>query len=76
MTPDRIKLMIMHHVCPLCIDKTPLLIFFIFTILILLAEKFLESDWLRREVFQPNLKYPHVEITVAVKTEETVLSCC
>ena len=23
--------------------------------IILLAEKFLESDWLRREVFQPNL---------------------
>ena len=36
----------------------------------------MESDWLRREVFQPNLKYLHVEITVAVATGETVLSCC
>ena len=30
---------------------------------ILLHEKFLQSDWLRAVVFQPNLKYLHVKIT-------------
>ena len=44
---------------------------------ILLAEKFsVESDWLRQAVFQPNLKYLHVEITVDVAKVETVSSCC
>ena len=48
--------------------------------LILLAEKFLKSDWLRRavHVFQPNLKYlhVHVEITVAMATGGMALFCC
>ena len=30
---------------------------------ILLHEKFLQFDWLRAVVFQPNLKYLHVKIT-------------
>ena len=30
---------------------------------ILLHEKFLQSDWLRAVVFQLNLKYLHVKIT-------------
>ena len=33
------------------------------TIVILLHEKFLQSDWLRAVVFQLNLKYLHVKIT-------------
>ena len=32
-------------------------------LLILLHEKFLQFDWLRAVVFQPNLKYLHVKIT-------------
>ena len=32
-------------------------------VLILLHEKFLQSDWLRAVVFQLNLKYHHVKIT-------------
>ena len=39
-----------------------------FSYIMLLAEKFLQSDWLRLAVFQPNLKNLHVEITVAVTT--------
>ena len=31
--------------------------------IILLHEKFLQSDWLRAVVFQLNLKYLHVKIT-------------
>ena len=31
--------------------------------LILLHEKFLQFDWFRTVVFQPNLKYLHVKIT-------------
>ena len=31
--------------------------------LILLREKFLQSEWLRAVVFQLNLKYLHVKIT-------------
>ena len=46
------------------------------TTFILLAEKFLKSDWLRRAVFQHDLKYLHVEITVAVATGRTALPCC
>ena len=38
-------------------------ILLITTILILLHEKFLKSDWLRPVVFQLNLKYLHVKIT-------------
>lgn len=37
---------------------------------ILLAEKFLNCGWLRGAVFQVNLKYPHVEITVSLVTYE------
>ena len=33
------------------------------TVIILLHEKFLQSDWLRAVVFQLNLKYLHVKIT-------------
>ena len=33
---------------------------------ILLPGKFLLFDWLRAEVFQPNLKYLHVKITVSM----------
>ena len=33
---------------------------------ILLPEKFLQFDWLRAEVFQLNLKYLHVKITVTM----------
>ena len=32
-------------------------------LIILLHEKFLQSDWLRAVVFQLNLKYLHVKIT-------------
>ena len=32
-------------------------------LIILLYEKFLQSDWLRAVVFQLNLKYLHVKIT-------------
>ena len=38
------------------------------------AKKFLKHDWLRQVVFQPNLKYLHVKITVSVVTEMTVFS--
>ena len=34
--------------------------------ILLLAEKFMQPGWLWRAAFQPNLKYLHVEITVAV----------
>ena len=44
--------------------------------IILLAEKFLKSDWIRRAVLQPYLKHLHVEITVAGATGGTALSCC
>ena len=36
---------------------------------ILLPEKFLPFDWLRVEVFQLNLKYLHVKITVTMVTQ-------
>ena len=36
---------------------------------ILLPEKFLPFDWLRAEVFQLNLKYLHVKITVTIVTQ-------
>ena len=36
---------------------------------ILLPEKFLPFDWLRAEVFQLNLKYLHVKITVIMVTQ-------
>ena len=39
------------------------------TIVILLPEKFLPFDWLRAEVFQLNLKYLHVKITVTMVTQ-------
>ena len=35
---------------------------------ILLPEKFLQFDWLRADVFQLNLKYLHVKITVTMVT--------
>ena len=35
----------------------------------LLPEKFLPFDWLRAEVFQLNLKYLHVKITVTMVTQ-------
>ena len=38
------------------------------TIIILLPEKFLQFDWLRADVFQLNLKYLHVKITVTMVT--------
>ena len=44
--------------------------------IILLAEKFLKSDWLRQAVLHPYLKRLHGEITVAVATGWTALSCC
>ena len=37
--------------------------------LILLPEKFLPFDWLSAEVFQLNLKYLHVKITVTMVTQ-------
>ena len=37
--------------------------------LILLPGKFLPFDWLRAEVFQLNLKYLHVKITVTMVTQ-------
>ena len=39
-----------------------------FSCVILLPEKFLPFDWLRAEVFQLNLKYLHVKITVTMVT--------
>ena len=36
---------------------------------LLLPEKFLPFDWLRAEVFQLNLKYLHVKITVTMVTQ-------
>ena len=36
---------------------------------ILLPEKFLQFDWLRADVFQLNLKYLHVQITVTLVTQ-------
>ena len=38
---------------------------------ILLHEKFLQFNWLRAEVFQLNLKYLHVKITVSMVTKIT-----
>ena len=35
---------------------------------ILLPEKFLQFDWLRADVFQLNLKYLHVKVTVTMVT--------
>ena len=43
--------------------------------LLLLTKKFLKCDWLRRVVFQPYLKYLHVENTVAVATKTAYLYC-
>ena len=37
--------------------------------IILLNEKFLPLDWLRAEVFQHDLKYLHVKITVTMVTQ-------
>ena len=37
--------------------------------LILLPKKFLSFDWLRAEVFQLNLKYLHVKLTVTMVTQ-------
>ena len=39
--------------------------------IILLHEKFLQFDWLRAVVFQLNLKYLHVKITVSIVTKIT-----
>ena len=39
------------------------------SVFILLPEKFLSFDWLRAEVFQLNLKYLHVKITVTMVTQ-------
>ena len=38
----------------------------IIILFILLPEKFLQFDWLRAVVFQLNLKYLHVKITVTM----------
>ena len=38
-------------------------------IIILLPEKFLQFDWLRADVFQLNLKYLHVKMTVTMVTQ-------
>ena len=38
---------------------------------ILLPENFLQIDWLRGEIFQLNLKYIHVKITVSMVAETT-----
>ena len=43
-------------------------------VFILLAEELLKCDWLRRSVFQPNLKYLHVKITVSITTKITTLT--
>ena len=43
-------------------DPVPHSLVGIYTV-ILLHEKFLQSDWLRAVVFQLNLKYLHVKIT-------------
>ena len=40
-------------------------------VFILLYEKFLQFDWLRAAVFQLNLKYLHVKITVSMVTKIT-----
>ena len=47
------------------LDATKFVFLSVFTIteIILLHEKFLQSDWLRAVVFQLNLKYLHVKIT-------------
>ena len=37
--------------------------------IILLPEKFMPFNWLRAEVFQLNLKYLHVKITVTTVTQ-------
>ena len=41
-------------------------------LIILQAKKFLQCDWLKRAVFNPNLKYLHVKITVSMATELTL----
>ena len=38
---------------------------------ILLPDKFLQFDWLRAAVFQPDLKYLHVKIAVTMVTKIT-----
>ena len=38
------------------------------SLVILLPKKFLQFDWLRADVFQLNLKYLHVKITVTMVT--------
>ena len=45
------------------------IVFMGITLFILLPEKFLPFDWLRAEVFQLNLKYLHVRITVTMVTQ-------
>ena len=55
-----------YHYWYLC--QIPLQIMLL-PILRLLPEKFLPIDWLRAEVFQLNLKYLHVKITVAMVTQ-------
>ena len=42
---------------------------FVLTPFILLPEKFLQFDWLRADVFQLNLKYLHVKLTVTMVTQ-------
>ena len=45
--------------------------------LILLAENFLPFDWLRAELFQLNLKYLNVKITVTMVTQNhQIISLC
>ena len=47
------------------------------TFIILLTEKFVPFDWLRADVFQLNLKYLHVKITVTVVTQNhQIISLC
>ena len=43
----------------------------VISLIILQAKKFLKCDWLRKVVFNPNLKYLHVKITpVSMVTEK------
>ena len=47
--------------------KTSCSVHFVYTCL--QAKKFLQCDWLKRAVFNPNLKYLHAKITVSMTTE-------
>ena len=42
-------------------------LFFSISCFLLLQEKFLQFDWLKAVVFQLNLKYLHVKITILLR---------